>query len=37
MRKMPAPISKDDAASAIVFGFAILGMVVIITWRWLLE
>ena len=30
-------MSKKDAVNSIVFGLATLGMVVIITWRWLLE
>lgn len=30
-------MSKKNAFNSVVFGFAVLGMVIIITWRWLLQ
>lgn len=30
-------MSKKDELNAVVFGLAVLGMVIIITWRWLLQ
>jgi hypothetical protein len=37
MESLPPPISEKNAASAIVFGIALLGAVVMVTWRFLLE
>jgi len=37
MKKLPAPIGRKDAFQAAIFGVAIFGMIVMITWRWLLE
>ena len=37
MDNLPEPISKNNAASAISFGIAVLAAVVMVTWRWLLE
>lgn len=37
MKKRLAQASAGNSARSIVFGLAIFGMVVIITWRWLLE
>jgi hypothetical protein len=37
MERTPEPISKDDAWSAIVCGAAVLLIVVMVAWRWMLE
>lgn len=34
---MKKPISRKNALSAIVYGSCIMVMVVMITWRWLLQ
>lgn len=37
MERLPEPISKRNKASAASFGVAILSLIVMIVWRWLLE
>jgi len=37
MKRLPAPISERNSAVAISFGLSVLGAIVMITWRWLLE
>ena len=37
MKRLPAPIGKRDSAMALAFGVALLSMLVLIAWRWMLE
>jgi hypothetical protein len=35
--RLPPPIGKNNALSAVVFGVAILSGMIMIAWRWILQ
>ena len=37
MGRLPAPVSKKNFTASVSFGLSVLGMIVMIVWRWLLE